>query len=364
MKRKELSKILVGVCLVLVLALALPLTSACRAPTPTPTPTPPTPTPTPKPPEPPKPIVLKAVHWTTDARMSNFGYWWLRDWLEERSNGEIDFQHKGGNEAIPYKEQFAALQAGVVDIVLAPASFHFATYPFAQLIHLAKLTPEGRLPQEVWDFLQEEYNAIGVRFLGQAKQWQPWHMFLTDVKATRIDDIKGLKIGHPGSTAFGDFIDATGAVQVSLGTTEMYSALERGLVDGIVMGTDMYKLGLHELVKYIVIPPFKTANNTAIFMNLDTWNSLPKHLQDVVMDVTDDMATEGLKRDIQVAQEYWQILMDAGLETTELVPEDAELWVTLYWTKNWEDVKEWDPVKYEIMKELAEIGEGPAGLPY
>ncbi len=296
--------------------------------------------------------------------MESFGYWWLIDWVEERSNGELIIEHKGGGEAIGMREQFSALQAGVIDVNLAPASFHFATYPFAQLIHLAKTNSDGRLPKEVKEYLYEKYAEVGVRFLESSKIWQPWYMFLTDVKPTTMDDLKGLKIAQPGSTAHGDFVDATGATQISMTTTEHYSALERGLADGVVFGTDLYTLGLDEVVKYIVLPPYKTENNVAVFTNLETWNNLPKHLQDVLTEVADDLAIEGLKRDIVDADKHWKIIIEAGLETTTLPPADAEKYVTFYWTKNWEQVQEWDPVEYEIMRELAVIGEGPTGLPF
>lgn len=345
MRKEQLSNLVGGACLVLVLALVLPPMGICD-------------------PGPEKPIVLKSVHWTADARMPAFGYWWFRDRIKERSKGELVVEHKGGNEAIPYKEQFQALRSGVVDVLLAPASFHFATYPFGQLTHLANLRSDGRLPKEVVDFLRERYEKIGVRFLGRAKQWQPWHIFLANKKVTTLADLSQLKIAVMGS-AHAAFCKAIGAAPVTIGTTEIYTGLERGLVDGVQFGTDIHKLGVHEVVKYVVLPPYKTNNNISMYMNLQTWKKLPEHLQDVVTDVMITLETDGLARDIKVAKEHWQKLMDAGLKTTQLVKADAEKYVTLYDETSWEKVKAGvSPEEYQKMRKLAIVGEGPAGLPF
>jgi len=146
-----------------------------------------------------KPIVLKSMHWTVDSRMPAFGYWWFRDKITEGSKGGLVVEHKGGNEAIPYKEQFQALRSGVVDVLLAPASFHFATYPFGQLIHLARLNPDGTLPEAVVEYLRPKYEKIGVRFLGRAKQWQPWHIFLTEKQVTELAQLAKIKLAVTGS---------------------------------------------------------------------------------------------------------------------------------------------------------------------
>ena len=60
----------------------------------------------------------------------------------------------------------------------------------------------------------------------------------------------------------------------------------------------------------------------------------------------------------------WQILMDAGLEVIDLPSNDTNIYVTLYNAAGWNAVKEASPEEYEMLRELAALGEGIAGLPF
>ena len=161
------------------------------------------------------------------------------------------------------------------------------------------------------------------------------------------------------------FAKEVGASPVALSTTDFYTALERGLVDGVQFGIDVHKLAVQEVVKYVLLPPYKTSNNVSMFMNLKTWKNLPKNLQNLVDETMNGLQKDGLIRDISAAKKDWKILQDAGIEGTKLVQEDAEKYVQLYNKTNWEKVKKQvKPGEYEKMRKLATVGKGAAGLPF
>lgn len=65
---------------------------------------------------------------------------------------------------------------------------------------------------------------------------------------------------------------------------DRYGALEQGVIDAAVHGFDSAtKASLYEVTKYVIDHPFG-GTSTSMIINLDTWNSLPKHLQDVLME--------------------------------------------------------------------------------
>ena len=58
--------------------------------------------------------------------------------------------------------------------------------------------------------------------------------------------------------------------------------MERGVVDGYVQPAYVIRdFGLVEVSKYMVIPGFYKPV-ALVLMNLDSWNKLPKHLQDLL----------------------------------------------------------------------------------
>jgi TRAP-type mannitol/chloroaromatic compound transport system substrate-binding protein len=104
----------------------------------------------------------------------------------------------------------------------------------------------------------------------------------------------------------GGFADETlkawGAVPVQLKHGDMYLAMQRGVVDGIVFPLGAAKsFKLEEVTKYV----FKTdffSYHLFMGMNLDTWNVLPKELQEAVMRAS---ARAGLSFGISLSEHGW-----------------------------------------------------------
>ena len=135
---------------------------------------------------------------------------------------------------------------------------------------------------------------------------------------------------------------------------EHYTALERGLVDGIVFGTTVYSIGAHELVKYIVFPQYKFHSNTSIMMNLDVWNSLSKDLQDMIKDVMQGIGYDAINRDAGLVQNELQIIYDAGVERVDLTGPDIDWYVNIYGQAGWDRLKEvLSPADYTKFRDLA-----------
>ena len=107
-----------------------------------------------------------------------------------------------------------------------------------------------------------------------------------------LEDLKGLKVLARGGVN-GEVIKAMGCIPVTMPVPEVYSALERGLLDVAPMnweGTMAFKW--FEVTKYrTVLPKGLFITNLMCSMNWDSWNKLPKEVQKVISDlVGPDMA--------------------------------------------------------------------------
>jgi len=88
------------------------------------------------------------------------------------------------------------------------------------------------------------------------------------------EDMKGLKLRVMQDPMQVDMIKAMGAIPVPMGTTEVYSAIQQGQIDGNATGPQLlWALKNHEVAKYLSFTAHGRAAGVVV-MNLKKWNSL------------------------------------------------------------------------------------------
>ena len=88
-------------------------------------------------------------------------------------------------------------------------------------------------------------------------------------------------------------------------------------------------------------------------MNLDSWNQLPPHLQDLVMDVVIELEPEQRDRDAAKDEEYFQKFLDAGVQPIEFSPADAKWFLDTAYNSMWNRILEVHSVEGSRLKEMA-----------
>jgi TRAP-type C4-dicarboxylate transport system substrate-binding protein len=94
-------------------------------------------------------------------------------------------------------------------------------------------------------------------------------------------DMKGLKIRGAGAVQSA-FIKGLGGTPVTLPITEVYTSMEKGVLDGVLTAfTAMRSFRLYDVSKYSIRAGL-TAAPMAVAMNKKTWNSLPPDIQKIL----------------------------------------------------------------------------------
>jgi TRAP-type C4-dicarboxylate transport system substrate-binding protein len=154
-------------------------------------------------------------------------------------------------------------------------------------------------------------NAI---FLARLVDNNPFHLYLN--KPITKPDLTGLKLRI--TAVYRDFFQALGATVVQTAPGEVYTALERGVVDGYGWPiTGIFDLGWQEKTKYRVDPGFYTAE-VSVLINKTTWDKLNDAQKDVLRKAgaegeataVHDFAEENAKDTKRQA--------DAGIQTIKL----------------------------------------------
>ena len=138
----------------------------------------------------------------------------------------------------------------------------------------------------------------------------------------RQGDFQGLRIGSHNS-ALTDLLDAMGAEPTFLAFNEVYTALERGVLDAAVGGSDAgFGQRWYEVTDYLV-GPIVSLPHSAITVNRDNWNKLPVALQTIIREEVANHEQLVLKNAISV----WETdaVKDNLARGMTLVPLTAEL---------------------------------------
>lgn len=300
-------------------------------PAPTPTPTPP-PTPTPEV----EPVTLKAVVPFPVSDPGNMGFHTFIDRVNEQAKGELTIDVIGGPEAIPTFEQMDALRTGVVQVLHYTPGFYPGLVPDAMAMTVSQLTPAEERQVGFYDMLVESHKKINVRPLGRTQPGVSFVILTKKMIENPRNDFIGLKLR--GIDMFRAFFESLGAITLGIPYLDVYSALDRGLVDGTyTVPHAVHVMAWDEVTKYYIDHSFYNSDMIAL-INLDTWNSLPEHLQNLIMDVIIEQEQDSKAAWDEVTNKEKQKIREAGMEFITFSAADAEWYLNAAYDSYWEDM--------------------------
>lgn len=244
------------------------------------------------------------------------------DNVTEIGDGEVTFTIFGP-EAVPIFEQLAPVSTGVFDALYTHPVFHAGDGGLALTVDAIDVDPIARRESGVWDyvdrFYQETHNLKMVAMMSVSMEG--YHLF-TKEPLSEGGDLAGRKVrGTP--TYFG-VIEALGAEPVVLPGSEIYSALQTGIVDGAGWpAAGMISMKHYEVANYRLRPTFGAATQP-VFINLDLWNGLSAEVQDILLEAGEltELQMPWIGNAIQAEEDAKLDALGVSVET--LSPETAE----------------------------------------
>lgn len=210
-------------------------------------------------------------------------------WLEADSKGRIKVEVLPTNSIVQYSETMDAVGANIIQGEFTDPSYFAGKDPAFSLI--GNMVGAWSHPYELFDFMDngggyEIFDGLlgqyGVKLLGVASTGT--EAFVSKKPIYGIADLKGIKLRAPQGMV-NDVFSAVGAAPVNLPGSEVYTALEKGVIDAAdytVFATN-HAQGLHDIARYPIYPGFHSMPTMQVTLNLSVWNSLPKDLQVIVL---------------------------------------------------------------------------------
>jgi TRAP-type C4-dicarboxylate transport system substrate-binding protein len=239
--------------------------------------------------------------------------------LNADGKGVLQINFIGGPKAMPPFEVGNAVRTGVVDIGMTTGAFYTNIMPEADALKLTQISaPELRRNGAV-DLINKVWNEkANMQYLGRVIDFTPFHLYLT--KKIDKPDLTGLKIRI--TPVYRDFFQSLGATVVQTAPGEVYTALERGVVDGYGWPINgIFDFNWQEKTRFRVDPGFYSAE-VSLVMNLDKWKALSQTQKDLLMRhvVAHEAANESWKK---VNEEDIRRQAQAGIQTITFDPATA-----------------------------------------
>ncbi len=198
----------------------------------------------------------------------------LLPWIQKfnaEGKGVLQINFIGGPKAIPTFEVGNPLQTRAVDMAPNTGAFYTNVMPEADFLKLTQVTIAEQRKNGAFDAINKVWNEKGnMQYLARMAENQPFHIY-TNKKIDK-PDLSGQKIRI--TPVYRDFFQALGASVVTTPPGEVYTALERGVVDGYGWPIGgIFDLNWHEKTKFRVDPGFYDAE-VSLIMNLPAFKRL------------------------------------------------------------------------------------------
>src|SRR5438477_6001263 len=196
------------------------------------------------------------------------------EWIEKvnkEGKGTLQINFIGGPKAIPTFEVGKAVQTGVVDIGFSTGAFYTNVMPEADILKLSETSAAEQRKNGGYELINKIWaEKANMRYLAKVVEFTPFHLYLNK----KIDkrDLTGLEIRI--TPVYREFFQSMNAQVMTTAPGEVYTALERGVIDGYGWPIHaLFDLNWQEKTKFRVDPGFYNAE-VALIINLDKYKSL------------------------------------------------------------------------------------------
>lgn len=260
---------------------------------------------------------IKAVHAFPTSLIYTKSFLEFVDEVNKQGEGVIRINVLGGPEAIGLTQQADAVRNGVVDMAYTAASFYAGSIPERDALISSNTNAIYARESGGIDLLNQIHQEkMGVYYLGWFDSGVKYNLYT--INEPKLDEnqklnMSGVKLrSNPVYDAF--FIDYLKAQPISLPTTDVYSALERKVVDS----TGWTQIGMKELnwdkfVKHRIDPAFYSTD-MGVIINKKSWENLNDDSKEILQKVAIEHERKSAEYLAELSRQQLQELEDAGMK--------------------------------------------------
>src|SRR6476619_2659947 len=263
--------------------------------------------------------------------------------------GVVQINYIGGPRAMPPFEVGNAVRTRVVDMANVTGAFYTNLMPEADGFKLVSKPMTEQRKNGTWDFINQLHNQkLNAQYLARQFHNVPFHIYLNK-KPDKLD-FSGLKIRV--TPVYKDVVEALGGTAITTAPGEVYTALERGVVDGYGWPiSGIFDLGWEKVTRYRLEPGFYSVE-VNVLVNLETWKGLTEAQRKVLSDAA--LWLEDLDREnVAVIAAERDRQTKAGIQPIDFGPEESKKFLDKANEVAWQSVIKRAPETGPKLRQLA-----------
>lgn len=289
--------------------------------------------------------LAKTYRWVMGAghpKLAVGGFVVFADWytqelsrkIKEATGDDVKWVFAFGGAVAKVGDELEALEQGLLTFGPIQYPFEWAKLPMGGVFYQVPFSSTDllmmeeigfRLHQEI-PFMQESLRKYNIKYIGHMG-WDSYQL-ITTFPIKKIADLENRKIAGAGPNL--EWIKSVGAVPVQANLTEVYTSLQTGVFEGYLAAvTWMNGFKFYEVAKYATLCDFGAVPGTGFGMNMDEFNSLPKKIQDIIMETGAKLHVKIAERGKSDLEESIKVLKANGVQFYQLTYDQKRRWANM-----------------------------------
>jgi len=203
--------------------------------------------------------------------------------MGEVSQGQVKVEYYGTSSLGEAKEQYEITAEGLADLATTCCAYTGSRFPLALGVQLPLFTDSAEIGYQIISemtrqgiFAREFADTVYLFPLATT----PSRVF-SNKKISKVEDFHGLRI-FGGESVFIDVCHQLGATPITIGTPDVYMALQRRTLDAGIApwtpGVAAWKW--QEVARYAIDVPILSGWHCNVVMNKETWKRIPADVRE------------------------------------------------------------------------------------
>jgi TRAP-type C4-dicarboxylate transport system substrate-binding protein len=235
--------------------------------------------------------------------------------IETASQGRMKFT-ASGPETVPPFEQLQPLSSGVFQFLFTVGVYHFGTTPVLSVVDALDGDYASIRASGIAEAFDRHYQKFGVKIIALPISAEGGFHVILKQPVGPSGDLQGRKIRVTPNLS--PVINMLNGVPVLLPAGEIYTALDKGVVDGAswpVIGALGFRW--NEVAKYLLRPAYGIVAHPML-MNLATWNKLSEADRKIIMQEARKVEESWVRDSARLAQAEEKELLARGMSVTQM----------------------------------------------
>ena len=297
-------------------------------------------------------VVLNAVHFTPAQVAYAQSFLRFVDKVNARGKGVVQILVRGGPEVIPPLQLGEAQKSGLIDMINCPAGLYLNMVPEGEAFSASYKTPWEIRENGGWALISGIYEKKGnAKLLAHVDAGAGFHIFTVPEPAKTADGgIDWSKLTIRSAPLYREFLEKLGATVVVQGPGDVYTSLERGLVNAngyTILGYAAF--GWDKFTKHRVDPSF-FQTDVLVSMNQAKWDALSPEAQKILEEVAVEFERESYDNTIAETKAQGAAMIAAGQTVTEMTGAGRDAYLAAAAKASWDRIAARDPANVDALK--------------